>query len=97
MERFGKKMIVLIGGLFVLPLLLGLVAPSLREVLWAIPAFFWQIIKGFFLSDLAVKIGIMVFILIVGGALCLTRKEERKLWGILTAVAEFVSGILMFA
>ena len=96
MERFGKKLIVLIGGLFALPFLLGLFVPSLRAALWAVPRFFWMIIEPFFLSDILWKIGIMILILVVGGALCLTRKEERKLWVILTAIAEFISGLLLF-
>lgn len=95
MERFLKKLLAIIVMLMIL-VLLGLFIPTFREGIFGVLYFLWQLFKELFLSDVIGKLFIMVFILIIGSTLCITRRNERKLWGILTGIFTVVSGLLMF-
>lgn len=95
MERFLKKLLVIIVMLVIL-VLLGLFIPTLKEGIFGVLYFLWQLFKELFLSDFIGKLFIMVFVLLIGSTLCITRRNERKLWGILTGIFTVVSGLLMF-
>lgn len=95
MDRFQKKIIAIIAMLVIL-VLLGLFIPAIREGVFGVLCFLGQIFKELFLSEFIGKICILVFILILGCTLCITKREKRKLWGLLTGVFAVISWLLMF-
>lgn len=95
MRNFENNLKTIIAFVVIL-LLIALFIPSTREFIFAFGQLLWIPFKAFFLEEYVWKTIILIAILIAGGALMLTRREERKLWILLTGIFEIVSVFLMF-
>lgn len=96
MDKFSKNLFAVLGMVIIL-IVVGMLVPSIREAIWAVLIFFWQLIKAFFLESIVGKLFIMIAILLIGGSLCWSQKEQRKLFAALTMLFELITGILFFA
>jgi len=95
MERFRKRILAIIVMLLIL-VLFGVFIPSIREGVFGFLCFLGRLFKEFFLSEFIGKICILLVIAIIGSAFCITKRDERKLWGIFTGILTLIMGLLMF-
>ncbi len=95
MREFKNNLIALFGGCVIVAVI-GLFIPSMREMLWGTLELVGMVIQKAFLGDIVRNLIILGVIAAIGVALCLTKKEQNKLWIILTGVVELIATILMF-
>gem|GEM_PF-4921661 len=77
-------------------LAIALFIPQTRELILGSLNVLWEIIRVFFLEELIGKIIILAIITIAGYLGSIRNREKQKLWLILTALADLISGLLLF-
>ena len=95
MRRFKDNLIALFGGCLIV-FLIGLLYSPMRAMLWSTLDLVMMVIQKAFLGDIVRNLIIWILIAVIGASLCLTKREQNKLWIILTCIAEVIASTIMF-
>lgn len=75
----------------VIALITALFLPSTRSIIFDFLGLFGSIFEIFYLEDFIWKSAILILILVAGSFLCIKKREQRLLWGVLTSVASIIT------